>query len=117
MRFLNMEHKMKKLLPLLAWIIVLLAPVAGYALVNTDIIQKDQHFDREAITIGVGDQLTMKNDDTVKHNIVVINSDGDSDDKGIQKPGEDIKEVFTKPGFYKIRCNIHSTMKLNVTVQ
>ncbi len=83
-----MEHKMKKLLPLLAWAVVLLSPIAGYALVNTDIAQKDQHFVQEAITINAGDQLTFKNEDTVKHNIVVINEDGDSDDKGIQKPGE-----------------------------
>ncbi len=108
---------MKKLLPALAWMVIVLSPLAGFALVNTDIVQKDQHFDRDVITIHAGDQLTMKNEDNVKHNIVIINADGDSQDKGIQKPGQDIKQVFAAPGTYKIRCNIHSTMKLNVTVQ
>jgi len=46
-----------------------------------------------------------------------VNDQGDSEDKGIQKPGENIEHVFTKPGIYKERCNIHSTMKLDVTVQ
>jgi plastocyanin len=106
---------MKKLLPAIALSLVLLPLFAMAA--DTEIVQKHQHFDREEITIKAGDKLVMKNDDTVKHNIVVISQDGDSDDKGIQKPGEDITVPFTAPGVYKVRCNIHSTMKLNVTVQ
>jgi plastocyanin len=48
----------------------------------------------------------FKDVDTVKHNIIAINSDRDADDL-----------VFDKPGEYKIRCNIPPSMKLKLTVK
>jgi len=81
------------------------------------IVQANQHFAQETITVKAGDKLVFKNQDEVNHDIIVITPEGDSEDKGIQKPGEDIQYVFAKPGVYKVRCNIHPTMKLNVTVQ
>jgi plastocyanin len=108
---------MKKLLPALAWVLVLLSPLAGYAMMNATVVEKNKYFDRDSVTLRAGDQLTIKNGDGVKHDAVIITADGDSEDKGIQNPGEDIVVSFPKPGFYKVRCTIHSTMKLDVTVK
>jgi plastocyanin len=36
---------------------------------------------------------------------------------GVQPPGQAIDVPFDKAGKFKIRCHIHPSMKLNVTVQ
>ena len=106
---------MKKITMTLAF--ALFMAVSAAIAADVAIVQTNQHFAQPTITIKAGDKLIFQNQDDVKHNIIVISPDGDSEDKGIQKPGENIEHVFTKPGVYKVRCNIHPTMKLDVTVQ
>lgn len=106
---------MKKFITTLALAFILTSTAARA--VDVAMVQANQHFAERTITINAGDKVIFKNEDDVKHNIVVIDQEGDSEDKGIQKPGENIEHVFTKPGVYRVRCNIHSTMKLDVTVK
>ena len=47
----------------------------------------------------------------------IFSADDDVEDKGLQKPGQDIKANFAKAGKYKVRCSIHPKMKMTVTVQ
>jgi plastocyanin len=84
---------------------------------DVNIVQSNQQFSDDAIKIKTGDTVLFKNSDTVSHNIQVINADGDTDDKGLQKPGETINNTFTAAGEYKVRCGIHPAMKLKVSVQ
>ena len=74
-------------------------------------------FDMDSASVKVGDTITFANKDDVTHNINVTSPDGDNDDKGLQKPGQDIKATFAKAGVYKVHCAIHPKMKMEVTVQ
>jgi plastocyanin len=38
-------------------------------------------------------------------------------DKGLQKPGETINQLFDKSGKFVVRCSIHPKMKMTVTVK
>ncbi len=104
---------MRKLL--LASLLIGIA-TAAYA-ADTVVTQSQTSFDTDAVTVKTGDTITFSNKDDVTHNIQIVNSDGDADDKGLQKPGVEIKETFDKAGDYKVRCAIHPRMKMAVTVQ
>lgn len=100
-----------------------LALIAGVALISlaayaadTTVTQSHTSFDVDSATLKAGDNIVFSNKDDVTHNIQVVNSDGDVDDKGLQKPGTDIKANFAKAGEYKVRCAIHPKMKMTVTV-
>jgi plastocyanin len=92
-----------------------IAPIALAA--DTTVIQSHTTFDVDAVTLKAGDTITFSNKDDVTHNIQVVNSDGDVDDKGLQKPGVNIHASFPKTGTYKVRCAIHPKMKMTVTAQ
>lgn len=79
--------------------------------------QHDKQFSPEDIVLNAGSTLVFTNHDNVTHNIHVIDADGDTEDKGLQKPSEIVKHTFTKPGVYQVRCNIHPDMLLMVTVK
>ncbi len=106
---------MKKAL-LLAVVSLLSSTVLAEA-AEVNVSQANQQFSEDAIKIKVGDTVLFKNADTVTHNIQVVNADGDTNDKGLGKPGETIKETFATAGEYKVRCGIHPAMKLKVSVQ
>jgi plastocyanin len=84
---------------------------------DTTVTQSHASFDIDAVSIKAGDTIIFTNKDDVTHNVQVSNDDGDDDDKGLQKPGQDIKATFAKPGEYKVHCSIHPKMKMKVTVQ
>ena len=81
------------------------------------IIQANQHFSEDAIKVKTGDTIYFNNADTVTHNIQISNAAGDTDDKGLQKPGEILQETFSEAGEYKAHCGIHPGMKMKITVQ
>ena len=83
----------------------------------SDIIQRGQRFDHGTLSLNRGDVVHFLNHDDVIHNINVIDSEGNPDDKGLQKPGEIITEEFGSAGTYTVRCAIHPTMKMRITVQ
>jgi plastocyanin len=106
---------MKKILLLSVFFVLSFVATAHAAEVSID--QNNQQFSEDAVKIKTGDVIVFKNNDTVTHNIQVVNADGDTDDKGLAKPGEVLKETFTKAGEYKIRCGIHPNMKVKVSVE
>lgn len=101
---------------LLASALMVTFSMAAYAAEQT-VTQSHTTFDVDELTVKAGDIINFSNKDDVTHNIQVVNDSGDVDDKGLQKPGEIIKETFAKAGSYKIRCAIHPKMKMKVTVQ
>ena len=95
---------------------LVLIPSFSFA-ADTTVTQSHTTFDVDDVTIKAGDTLVFKNSDDVTHNVQVTDSSGETDDKGLQKPGETIKDTLAKAGKYKVHCAIHPKMKLDVTVQ
>jgi plastocyanin len=93
-----------------------LVVVPAYA-ADTTVTQSHTTFDNDELSVKAGDTVIFANKDDVTHNIQVTDSSGSNEDKGLQKPGENIKETFAKPGEYKIHCAIHPKMKMKITVQ
>jgi plastocyanin len=83
----------------------------------TEIDQVGQRFSLTRVSIGVGDALHFINHDDVRHNIRIIDADGQETDKGLQDPGQTIEAVFDHPGRFTARCAIHQKMKLAIDVK
>ncbi len=79
--------------------------------------QSGQQFSEKTLSINHGDTITFANKDDVSHNITVVDDSDDAVDLGLQKPGESLSHAFGKDGKFKIRCSIHPSMKMTVTVK
>jgi plastocyanin len=100
---------------MLSLIALLLCVSPAYA-ADATVVQSHTTFDVDEVTVHPGDTVTFANQDDVTHNIQVVNDEGDADDKGLQKPGQDIKIKPLQSGTYKVRCAIHPKMKLKMSV-
>jgi len=98
----------------------LLAGIFGVATLHADdatvISQRSRMFAPPAITIPRGSKLHIVNDDNITHH-VYIDSPEMSFDSGEQAIGETADISFTRPGSFRVRCAIHPTMHLQVTVK
>ncbi len=85
---------------------------------DKSIVQAGQAFSETEVAIAAGTRVQFLNQDDVKHNILVQTGDDDDDakDMGIQTPGQTITVPFDKAGKFTVRCHIHPSMKLLVTV-
>lgn len=79
------------------------------------IVQSDKTFSQQQITLRAGDRIVFKNDDSVTHN-VFSRSPGSEFEVRAQLPGQESPVVFANPGLAEVRCAIHPSMKLRVTV-
>jgi plastocyanin len=79
--------------------------------------QKDREFSMPAATLNRGDKLKFVNDDTIAHNVLITGPKGETQDSGVQNPGESAVISFDKSGTYKIECGIHPHMQMSVTVK
>lgn len=77
--------------------------------------QKDKQFGAASLTIAPGDSIVFVNDDPVIHN-VFASDDAFKFNLRAQKPGTSSGVAFDTPGTFHVRCAIHPTMKLVVTV-
>lgn len=71
---------------------------------------------RSAATLKAGDRIIFTNEDDVIHNIHIFGAGDFEKDLGLQKPGATLSYTFAKPGAYRVRCNIHPSIKMTVTV-
>jgi len=92
-----------------------LVGVGGALAASQTIDQAGLLFSVRHAEVSAGDTLTFDNMDDVIHDITIVTPDGDEEDLGMQKPGENLIYKFTKQGRYKVRCHIHPSMKLDVT--
>ena len=98
--------------------VFLISSVFGSAFAaDVSVDQSGQKFSPDSLTIKSGDTVVFTNKDSMKHNINIVTPSGDSEDKGIQAPGEDLKTTLTAAGEYQVRCKIHPKMKMTITVQ
>ncbi|HXZ25475.1 MAG TPA: plastocyanin/azurin family copper-binding protein [Nitrospiria bacterium] len=79
--------------------------------------QANTSFSIESLTVKPGDTVVFENKDSKTHNIQIVSADGSVDDKGLQKPGQDVKATLNAAGEYKVRCAIHPKMKMVITVK
>ena len=100
-------------------IAILLGLVASVPAATTiTVIQKGLALNMASVSLSRGDRLNFTNDDDVIHNIHVFGPDDDGNvDLGLQKPGKILSFKFDKSGAYRIRCNIHPSVKMAVTVK
>jgi cytochrome c peroxidase len=92
--------------------------VAVPAATTMTIIQRGLALNPTSATISRGDRLEFTNDDDVIHNIHIIGPGGDdSVDLGLQKPGKHLTYKFDRAGAYRVRCNIHPSVKMSVQVK
>jgi len=84
---------------------------------DVDVDQQGIRFSQPSVTLKVGDTMHFHNHDDVTHNIMVIDSDDEPEDQGLQKPGVVIHKQFTDAGTFQVRCAIHPKMKMTVTVE
>jgi plastocyanin len=91
------------------------APLTNAAEIAID--QLNKAFSQPSLTIKKGDKVVFKNGDDVTHNITILDSDDNANDKGLQKPGETINETFAAPGSYLAKCQIHPKMKMTIKVE
>ncbi len=95
--------------------IIALGSVVQASSVTID--QSGQVFSEKSLSLSKGDAVTFANKDDVSHNITVVDDDDDTADLGLQKPGEKLVYKFDKAGRFKVRCSIHPSMKMIVTVK
>jgi len=94
------------------------AIVAVQAATTMTIVQKGLQLNKNSVTLTKGDRLVFTNDDDVIHNIHIFGPGSDEEkDLGLQKPGVPLTYAFDKAGSYRVRCNIHPSVKMAVTVQ
>ena len=96
----------------------LLGFAAGVPAATLSVGQRGMVFARGSASISKGDLMIFTNEDDVIHNIHIFGPGADeSVDLGLQKPGKNLSYKFDKPGNYRVRCNIHPSVKMSVVVQ
>ena len=70
-------------------------------------------FDPAAITAAVGDVITFTNDDTTAHTATLVDGSCSTSVLGV---GQAEGLVFTAPGSYPFRCDIHKQMTGTITI-
>jgi plastocyanin len=91
--------------------------VAVSAATTVTVGQHGLVFTRSSASLAKGDRIIFTNEDDVMHNIHIFGPGDDDFDLGLQKPGATLTYRFDKPGAYRVRCNIHPSVKMAVTVR
>ena len=92
--------------------------VAAEAATTISVGQHGLVFTRSSASLVKGDRINFTNEDDVIHNIHIFGpGNEDSTDLGLQKPGAILSYKFDRTGSYRVRCNIHPSVKMAVTVK
>jgi plastocyanin len=100
-----------------AYAFILGAVVAAQAATTLTVNQHGLVLSKSSATIARGDKIVFTNEDDVIHNIHIFGPADYEKDLGLQKPGATLSYVFDKAGTVRVRCNIHPSVKMTVTVQ
>jgi plastocyanin len=71
--------------------------------------QKDARFAPAFLAVGVGQNVSMPNDDRIFHNVFSYSKPNDFD-LGLYASGESRTVPFRHPGLVKLYCSIHESM-------
>lgn len=78
--------------------------------------QKNKMFSVGTLTVKPGEDVTFTNDDAVVHNVFSA-TPGKTFNLKTQTPGATTHVSFDQEGTVDVRCAIHPTMKLTITVK
>jgi plastocyanin len=78
-------------------------------------LQRDKMFEPHVLAITLGTTVDFPNLDPIFHNAFSA-YDGQLFDIGLYPPGKSRSIRFTRPGFVRVFCNIHSTMSAVIAV-
>jgi len=93
------------------------AIVAVQAAHTITVVQRGLQLSRDSVTISRGDRIVFTNEDDVIHNIHIFGPNDFDKDLGLQKPGKALNYTFAQAGTYRVRCNIHPSVKMTVVVK
>jgi plastocyanin len=82
---------------------------------HAKMIQKNKTFTPHVLAVRVGTTVDFPNFDPIFHNAFSV-YDGQLFDIGLYPPGTSRSTRFTRPGFVRVFCNIHSTMSAIIAV-
>lgn len=82
---------------------------------HAKMIQKNKTFTPHVLAVRVGTTVDFPNFDPIFHNAFSV-YDGQLFDIGLYPPGTSRSIRFTRPGFVRVFCNIHSTMSAVIAV-
>jgi plastocyanin len=92
--------------------------VAVEAATTITVGQHGMVFTQSSASLAKGDRIVFTNEDDVIHNIHIFGpGNDDSADLGLQKPGATLTYRFDRTGAYRVRCNIHPSVKMAVSVR
>jgi plastocyanin len=92
--------------------------VAAAAATTITVGQHGMLFTQSSASLAKGDRIIFTNEDDVIHNIHIFWPGNDeSTDLGLQKPGATLTYRFDMAGVFRVRCNIHPSVKMVVTVK
>jgi plastocyanin len=92
--------------------------VAAQAATTITVSQHGLVLSRSLASLAKGDRIVFTNEDDVIHNIHIFGpGEDDSLDLGLQKQGATLTYKFDKAGAYRVRCSIHPSVKMAVTVK
>ena len=83
--------------------------------VHVQMLQKGKTFVPHVLAVTVGTTVDFPNLDPIFHNAFSV-YDGQIFDIGLYPPGSSRGIRFTRPGFVRVFCNIHSTMSAVIAV-
>ena len=101
---------------MLAFCVAAAFAAAVFAAATVTVSQKKRAFAPDKLEIARGTVLHINNDDNVTHH-VYVDSPKMKFDSGEQKIGETVDLHFDEAGTFTVRCAIHPTMRLTVTVK
>lgn len=91
--------------------------VVGANAATITVVQRGLLLNTSSLTLAKGDRVVFTNEDDVIHNIHIFGPGDDEKDLGLQKPGVPLSYTFDKVGAFRVRCNIHPSIKMAVTVK
>jgi plastocyanin len=91
------------------------APLLAWA-ASHRIEQRNRAFDASDVTIAAGDSVLFTNEDQFLHQIYVKSATMNFESSE-QPPGQTVEVAFPRAGTFTVRCHIHPTMSLTVTVK
>jgi plastocyanin len=82
---------------------------------RASLVQKNKAFQPRILAVPVGATVTFPNNDPLFHNVFSLSAP-EPFDLGLYRSGQTRTRTFTRPGTYRVFCNIHPHMTALVVV-
>jgi plastocyanin len=100
---------------MISMLLVTALSAASLAADTAPVSQRGRKFTPDSLNVVPGTLVTIANDDRVTHHVYVDQPDMKFD-SGEQAVGNAVTLRFDREGHFAVRCAIHPTMHLDVTV-